>query len=663
MISDKSFNINLNPSKLFVSDYPIKSKAFCRVFIDSIGEGTWSVIADTAYDVINDTVVFATIPTGKYLVIQVATTPAELTQAPTDSTAILTIKNEIKTAGSNASSIITVSDNIESIKSVKTSLADVTVVKNNIGNVNIVADNIDNVNTVALNTTNINLVKNNTTNINTVAGNNTNISVVSSNIDNVNTVAGNNTNINIVKDNVNNMTTVVNNITAIQNAQANSSVATTKAQEASDSATTASNSVTKAYQWAENPLNVEVEGGKYSAKHWANKAMEFSGFGDFMALFHTKIESDARFVHLEGSENINGIKNFTGKVQVVTPTDNIDAVNKGYVDTVNKKRKNYLINGNFQFWDYATSQTTTGYGSDNRWVNINSVSTKTHSRMISGDIERALFESPFYSRTVVSNVAGVNSEVRKIQHIEDVTKLAGKTVTLSFWAKADSAKNIAVEFYQSFGTGGTPSSLVFVIPTTISLTTVWKKYSVTLTVPSIIGKILGTDGVHTTFLGVSIWFNAGSNYASRTNNLGQQSGTFDIAEVKLEDGSTATDGWAPYDGEWGSEAIARMRYHQVITFNGYVVICPIHNHASGTSGGCSIGINTPMRLAPSLSASWLTLQVLAPNGGAYNVSSVGIYNSYVDDVNLSFVVVASQVPIGSMLIGGDLKLLISAEIY
>lgn len=333
MISDKSFNINLNPSKLFASDYPIKSKAYCRVFIDSIGEGTWSVIADTAYDVINDTVVFATIPTGKYLVIQVATTPAELTQTPTESTAILTIKNEIKTVSSNASSVITVSDNIESIKSVKTNLADVTVVKNNIGNVNIVADNIDNVNTVALNTTNINLVKNNTTNINTVAGNNSNISVVSNNISNVNTVAGNNTNINIVKDNVSNMATVVNNITAIQNAQANSSVVITKAQEASESATIASNSVTKAYQWAENPLNVEVEGGKYSAKHWANKAMEFSGFGDFMALLYTKVESDSRFVHLEGSENINGTKNFTGKVQVVTPTDNTDAVNKGYVDS------------------------------------------------------------------------------------------------------------------------------------------------------------------------------------------------------------------------------------------------------------------------------------------------------------------------------------------
>ena len=633
MISDKSFSINLNPSKLFASDYPIKSKAYCRVFIDSIGEGTWSVIADTAYDVINDTVVFATIPIGKYLVIQVATTPAELTQTPTESTTILTIKNEIKTVSSNASSIITVSDNIESIKSVKTSLADVTVVKNNIGNVNIVADNIDNVNTVALNTTNINLVKNNTTNINTVAGNNTNISVVSSNIDNVNTVAGNNTNINIVKDNVNNMTTVVNNITAIQNAQANSSVVITKAQEASESATTAGNSVTKAYQWAENPLNVEVEGGKYSAKHWANKAMEFSGFGDFMALFYTKIESDARFVHLEGSENINGIKNFTGKVQVVTPTDNIDAVNKGYVDSINKKRKNYLINSNFQFWDYAPSQTTTGYGSDNRWNNNNFVSTKTHSRMVSGAIESTLFGSPYYSRTVVTSAVGTGNYVSKAQFIEDITKLAGKTVTLSFWAKADSAKNIAIEFRQIFGSGGAPSPTLDAIGvSTINVTTTWKKYSATVTLPSIVGKTIGTDGVHTTSTVLHLWYDAGSNYGSRTNNLGQQSGTFDIAEVKLEDGSVATDGWSPYDGEWGAEAIAKLRYYREIrsriVFSGA---------SAGWHGSETINFSIPMRIAPSaseiiysssnVSTNSVTIRTTLVFGRQVSSSSAGIIES------------------------------------
>lgn len=240
-----------------------------------------------------------------------------------------------------------------------------------------------------------------------------------------------------------------------------------------------------------------------------------------------------------------------------------------YVRSVNKKRRNYLINGNFQFWDYATSQTTAGYGSDNRWSNNNVGSTKTHSRMSSGDTERALFESPYYSRTVVSSVAGVGSYVTKNQAIEDLTKLAGKQVTLSFWAKADSSKNIVVNLQQGFGTGGSPSSTIANASVNlISLTTSWKKYSVAINLPSIVGKVLGTDGVHTSYTHIVFWFDAGSNFNSITNNLGQQSGTFDIAEVKLEDGSVATDGWAPYDGEFGSEAIVRQRYYQMHILQG-----------------------------------------------------------------------------------------------
>ena len=267
--------------------------------------------------------------------------------------------------------------------------------------------------------------------------------------------------------------------------------------------------------------------------------------------------------------------------------DTTIGVDKAYsnskVNSIIKKRKNYLINGNFQFWDYATSQTAIGYGSDNRWLNNNIGSTKTHSRMTSGDTERALFESPYYSRTTVSSVTGIGNYTNKFQRIEDITKLAGKTVTLSFWAKANSSKNITIEFGQEFGTGGTPSASVSNVGTsTISLNTVWQKKTITVTMPSIIGKTLGTDGVHTTNTYLLFWFDAGSNYNSRTNNLGQQSGTFDIAEVKLEDGSIATDGWSPYDGEWGSEAIARQRYCEIGYYQQYryVVNAGVYNMSS-----------------------------------------------------------------------------------
>jgi hypothetical protein len=144
--------------------------------------------------------------------------------------------------------------------------------------------------------------------------------------------------------------------------------------------------------------------------------------------------------------------------------------------------------------------------------------------------------------------------------IENINLLAGKTVTLSFWARADANRNICVEFWHGFGSGGNPSPSYTVNTQLVPITTTWQKKVVTVTIPSIIGKTLGTDGVQTTCTGLTIWFDAGSNFA-QTSNLGQQSGTFDLAQFKLEDGPVATDGWHPYDGEFGSEVDACQRYY------------------------------------------------------------------------------------------------------
>jgi hypothetical protein len=247
-----------------------------------------------------------------------------------------------------------------------------------------------------------------------------------------------------------------------------------------------------------------------------------------------------------------------------------------YIQTENGKivpsgRRNYLINSNFDRWQYATSQTSAGYGSDDRWQNANSGSTKTHSQVACTDTERALFNATYFSRTVVTSVSGAGNFVSKGQSIENVTLLAGKTVTLSFWAKADSNKNIGMHCIQSFGTGGTQSSSVYGIgKQLITLTTTWQKKTITVTFPSIVGKTLGTDGVHTTSSGIYFGFDIGSNHSVDYNGMIQQSGTFDIAQVKIEDGSVATDGWHPYDGEFGGEVQACQRYYEVVSVNMYM---------------------------------------------------------------------------------------------
>lgn len=228
--------------------------------------------------------------------------------------------------------------------------------------------------------------------------------------------------------------------------------------------------------------------------------------------------------------------------------------------------KNYIINGNFDIWQYKYAgltypQTSSGFGSDDRWSNNNVGSTKTHSQVACTDTERALFNASFFSRTVVASVAGASNYVVKAHTIENITKFAGKIVTLSFWARADSVKNIAIEFGQNFGTGGTPSSGITGISSQlIALTNTWQKKTITVTIPSIVGKTLGTEGVHTTANWITFWFDAGSSFNIRSANLGQQSGTFDIAQVQLEEGSVAT----PFENRpIGLELSLCQRYFEV----------------------------------------------------------------------------------------------------
>lgn len=263
--------------------------------------------------------------------------------------------------------------------------------------------------------------------------------------------------------------------------------------------------------------------------------------------------------------------------------------------------KNHIINGNFDIWQRGTSQTTSDYGSDDRWVNANVGSTKTHSRVACTDTERALFNASAFSRTVVTSVAGAGNYVIKDQRIEDVTKLAGKTVTLSFWAKADSNKNIAVEFQQSFGSGGTPSTDLYGIGSQlVSLTTTWQEKTITVTLPSIVGKTLGTDGVHTSRTVLSFWLDAGSNYNSRAANLGQQSGTFDIAQVQLEEGSVAT----PFEHRpVGLELSLCQRYYEMVI--SFVLPLPVAAQGATDRNSGAFFYKELKRSLPSVvSSSW-----------------------------------------------------------
>lgn len=248
--------------------------------------------------------------------------------------------------------------------------------------------------------------------------------------------------------------------------------------------------------------------------------------------------------------------------------------------------KNKIINGEFNIWQRATSQTTNAIGSDDRWTNAHNGSTKTASRQTFTLGQTDVPDNPrYYARTVVTSSAGAANYCAKYQKIEGVKTLAGKSAVLTFYAKADASKNMAVEFYQDFGTGGSPSSAVSGIGvTTCALTASWQKFTVPVSVTSISGKTLGSNGNDN--LRVYFWFDAGSDYNARTSSLGQQSGTFDIAQVQLEVGSVASkfEKLPP-----AHELILCQRYYEsgTIRMRSYA--------AASAAAGYRVNFNTPKR--------------------------------------------------------------------
>lgn len=200
--------------------------------------------------------------------------------------------------------------------------------------------------------------------------------------------------------------------------------------------------------------------------------------------------------------------------------------------------RNKIVDGRFDFWYEGTSQSSGGYGSDTMVFNQSIGSTKVHSQqLLVAGVDLPAIDCPsakYFSRTVVTSVAGAENNVLKNFKIEGVSTLAGKVATLSFYAKADSAKNIGLSATQYFGLGGSAS--VSIGSQLVSLSTSWKRYSVQINIPSIFGKTIGTGD----YIQIGIAFDMGPTYSSQFGGLGQQSGTFDIACIQLEEGTVAT---------------------------------------------------------------------------------------------------------------------------
>jgi hypothetical protein len=182
------------------------------------------------------------------------------------------------------------------------------------------------------------------------------------------------------------------------------------------------------------------------------------------------------------------------------------------------------------------------------------------------------------------------------QSIEDVRRLAGAVVTLSFYARVTaSTAKLGVEFVQNFGAGGSPSATVTAAALgSVTLTTAWTRFTVPATLPGLVGKTLGTAG---SFTGLNFWLSAGLSLAARSSATGTQSPTVHLWGVQVEVGVART----PLEQrDPGIDLAICQRYYLSGTFSmaGYAT--------AGTTTTMTLPHPVVMRAAPTVATSGVT---------------------------------------------------------
>ena len=199
--------------------------------------------------------------------------------------------------------------------------------------------------------------------------------------------------------------------------------------------------------------------------------------------------------------------------------------------------QNRLINGNFDFWQRATTGTTRGgeiYVAD-RWTVAALGCTHTANRGANLPAGGAAPESRRFLNSVVSaTTAGSSAYVA--QKIADVTTRSDGEVTVSGFAYGPVGKRIGLRLIQYFGTGGSPSPAVSVELGTVAVTaTSWTYFQLSARLPSVKGKSLGSNA-NSDFL----WLVVDLCADAYGGAIVGQSGEFGIAMMQLERGSRAT---------------------------------------------------------------------------------------------------------------------------
>lgn len=181
--------------------------------------------------------------------------------------------------------------------------------------------------------------------------------------------------------------------------------------------------------------------------------------------------------------------------QVLTVTAGAPAWETASTGSTNVAGKNGVLNSAMNVWQRGTSiaMTTTAYLAD-RWAGYRAAGGATVSRQLTSDTTN--LPSIQYCMRVQRDSGNTSTNTVNIaQSFETVNSIqyAGKTVTLSFYARAGanySPASSALQVYLATGTGTDQSAIAgftgntYVINTTATLTTTWQRFTYSAAVGS-----------------------------------------------------------------------------------------------------------------------------------------------------------------------------------
>ena len=242
-------------------------------------------------------------------------------------------------------------------------------------------------------------------------------------------------------------------------------------------------------------------------------------------------------------DNSSLVKNGAADIRTLGDAIDTSVWNVGY----GQAGKNKIINGDFGIWQRGTSFTSPSstYTADRFTASVTGTNpVVSRQAFTAGTAPVAGYESQYFWRAAT---AADTNYVEIQQRIEDVRTFAGQTVTLSFWAKATSSVTFTPILRQNFGSGGSANVDATGTAQVISSAS-WTRYSVTVTLPSISGKTVGTSS----FLAVIIYSTAGA----------EASNTIDFWGVQVEAGSKATPFQTASGGNPQAELAMCQRYYQ-----------------------------------------------------------------------------------------------------